>query len=304
MKRFAFYITAAAVWICGCSRQNDYYNDKEYVMFADAESVNIIQEDACTFSVPVASTVACNYDRNFGVEVLDRKSNAVEGLHYRLSSNTVTIKAGERVANMEITANYDEMKSLDTLNIALKLLLPDAVKWDLYGDETEVKMVKTGTWKAENFTGWCVVSSRLLYDYPGNNTDIKRLIFTELHPTEKNTVILHSFLYDGYDVSIRFETENPAKPFVTMDEDQVLSDCQSVFWTVHGDDKLLVRKSPYFDSYYNALDKYALLYLYVHVMDLGEEYGIVDPYSLNSLAWVSDEEADRLEREDGMTKRP
>lgn len=288
----------------GCQESRPTYSDAEYVMFAEPASVNIIQEEACTFRVPVASTVACDYDRNFGVEVLDGKSKAIEGLHYRLASNTVTIKAGERAADVEITANYHEMKSLDTLNVMLRLVLPEAVKWDLYGDETDVKMVKAGTWKAEDFKGWCVVTSRFLYDYPGNNTDIQRLIYTEPHPTEQNTVILHSFLYDGYDVTIRFETDDPARPFVTMDEDQVLSDCQSVFWTVHGDDKLLVRISPYFASYYNALDKYALLYLYVHVMDLGEAYGIVDPYSLNSLAWVSDEEADRLEREEGMVKHP
>lgn len=295
-------IAAAAVLsAASCKESRPVYSDAEYVIFADSESVNIIQEGSRTFSVPVASTVACDYDRNFGVEILDGKSSAVEGLHYTVASNTVTIKAGERVANMEITANYDEMKALDTLNIALRLLLPEAVRWDLYGDETDVKMVKAGTWKAENFTGWCVVTSRFLYNYPGNNTSIQRLIYTE--PVGGSRVKLHSFLYDGYDVTIDFETEDPAKPFITMAGDQILGDSREIFYTIHGDGRVLVQSSPYYNSYYNALENYALLYLYVHVMDLGDEYGVVDPYSMNSLEWVSNEEADRLVREEGMVKR-
>ena len=304
MRQLSLYIlTAVAVLVAAsCQESHTTYSDAEYVMFAEPESVNIIQEGARTFSVPVASTVACDYDRNFGVEIIDSKSKAVEGLHYTVASNTVTIKAGQRVADVEITANYDEMKSLDTLNIALKLLLPEAVKWELYGDETNVKMVKAGTWSEDKFTGWCIVTSAFLYTYPGNNTSIQRLIYTEKHPSEKNSVIMHSLLYDGYNVTLRFATDDPAKPYITMDEDQVLGDSREIFYMVHGDGKVLVKSSPYYASYYNALDRFALLYLYIHVMDLGEEYGVVDPYALNSLEWVSDEEADRLEREEGMVK--
>lgn len=288
----------------GCQEARPTYADAEYIMFADEESVNIIQEGSRTFCVPVASTVACDYDRNVGVEVLDGKSSAIEGLHYTVASNTVTIKAGERVADVEITADYDRMESLDTLNVTLRLLVPESVKWDLYGDETNVKMVKAGTWEQKNFTGWCVVTSTFLYNYPGNNTSVQRLIYTEAHPTEPNTVILHSFLYDGYNVSIRFLTDDAAEPYVTMDEDQTLGDSREIFYTIHGDGKVLVKASPYYNSYYDALSNYVRLYLYVHVMDLGSEYGIVDPYSQCVLEWVSNEEADRLERENGLFKRP
>lgn len=295
-------LAAAVLVTAGCQKSWPVYSDAEYIMFAEPESVNIVTEGSRTFTVPVASTVACDHDRNVGVEIIDGKSKAIEGLHYTLESNTVTIKAGERVANVTVTADYDQLSSRDTLNIALKLVIPDAVRWDLYGDETNVKMVKAGTWSEEKFTGWCIVTSAFLYSYPGNNVDIRRLIWTEKHPTEKNTVILHSLLYDGYDVTVRFETDDPAKPHVTMDEDQVLGDSREIFYTVHGDGKVLVKASPYYVSYYNALEGFALLYLYVHVTDLGEEYGVVDPYSMNSLEWVSDEEADRLVREDGMVK--
>ena len=291
---------AAAAAVAGCSETRTVYSDAEYVMFADTASLHLIQDGARKFTVPVASTVACGYDRTFGVEIVDSKSTAVEGKHYTVESNTVTIKAGERVAEMEFTADWDEMKALDTLNISLRLLLPEAVRWDLYGDTANVRMLKTGTWSADKFTGWCIVTSQFLYNYPGNNTDIQRLIFTEA--AGENEVVMHSFLYDGYDVTFRFETGDIARPYITMAEDQVLGDSREVFYTVHGDGKVLVKSSPYYYSYYNALDSFALVYLYVHVMDLGEEYGVVDPYSLASMEWISAEEADRLEREEGMAK--
>ena len=105
MKKIIYIVSiiaAAAVW--SCKEQHTLYSDAEYVMFADTASINMVQEGTQTFTVPVASTVACDYDRNFGVEIIDRKSNAIEGLHYRLESNTITIKAGERAGNVTVKA--------------------------------------------------------------------------------------------------------------------------------------------------------------------------------------------------------
>ena len=305
MKKIVLYIASltAAMVTVGCSEQRTIYSDAEYVMFADTVSVNMVQENNRSFSVPVASTVACDYDRSFGVEILDGKSKAIEGRHYRLESNTVTIKAGERVANVVVNANYEALEPADTLNVTLKLVMPEAVKWNLYGDETNVKMVKSCPFVLENFEGWCMVTSMFIYNYPGMNPSIQRLIRTEKHPTEENTVILHNFLYDGYDVTIRLDADNPAEPWVTMDSDQVLSDEQSVFGTFYGDNKIRVTSSPYYRSYFNTCSNFVSLYIYVYVETMGELYGVVDPYAYNILEWVSDEEADRLEREEGMQKK-
>ena len=294
------FLAAASMW--SCQEQHTTYSDVEYVMFADSVSVNMVQIDAATIEVPVASTVACDYDRNFAVEVVDSKTRAIEGRHYRLASNTVTIKAGERVANVLIQANYDALEASDTLNVALRLVMPESVKWDLYGDETDVRMVKSCPFVLEDFSGWCVVTSMFLYNYPGDNTSIQRLIRTEPHPTEENTVVLHSFLYDGYDLTMKFNTADPAEPWITMDEEQVLSDEASVFGQVHGDNHILATTSPYYHSYFNTCDRFVSLYLFVYVTDLGDLVGYVDQASYQVLEWVSDEEADRLEREEGMIK--
>lgn len=309
MKKIIYIVSiiaAAAVW--SCKEQHTLYSDAEYVMFADTASINMVQEGTQTFTVPVASTVACDYDRNFGVEIIDRKSNAIEGLHYRLESNTITIKAGERAGNVTVKANFENLSDTDTLTFALKLVMPEAVKWDLYGDETKVKMVKSCKLVPEDFTGWCMVTSMFIYYYPGLNTSMQRLIYTEKHPTEENTIIMHNFLYDGYDITMKLEGDNPAEPWITMDNGQVLSNERNVFGTIHGDDHILVGANPILRSSFNACGRYANLFIYVWVENLGQMVGYVTNVTsasecLNILEWVSDEEADRLERENGVQKR-
>lgn len=285
--------------VSSCNETHTYYDDKEYVMFPDTVSINYVQKDASTINIPVASTIATDYDRNFAVEVIDKGSKAIEGKHYTIPSNTVTIKAGERVGNLALNVKYDAMTG-DTLNVRLRLVAPDAVKWDLYGDATNVKLIKTCPFLLEDFEGWAVVTSLFLYNYPGDNTSIQRLIKTTKKAGEENTVTLHSFLYDGYDVDIKFEDGDPAKPWVKLEEDQVLSDEASVFGTIHGDNHILCAGSPYYNSYYNSCDKFAVIYLYVYVEYLGEPIGYVDMGAYNIIEWVSDEEADRLQREEGM----
>ena len=76
-------------------------------MFADSISTNLVQRDNSRFTVAVASTVARNYDRTFGVEVVDAGSNAIEGKHYRLLTSSVTIPAGKLAADVEVEGIYN-----------------------------------------------------------------------------------------------------------------------------------------------------------------------------------------------------
>ena len=91
-------VVAAVCMIVGCKERYVTYSDAEYVMFADTMATYPVQKDVEYFSIPVVSTVVRDYDRTFGVEIIDKGNNAIENLHYRLKSNTVTIKAGENRA--------------------------------------------------------------------------------------------------------------------------------------------------------------------------------------------------------------
>jgi hypothetical protein len=81
-----------------------------------------------------------------------------------------------------------------------------------------------------------------------------------------------------------------------MDKDQVLSDEASVFGQILGDNHILGDDSPYYTSYFNSCQRFAVLWLHVYVEDLGTPIGTVGNF-YNVLEWVSDEEAERLKRE-------
>ena len=83
---------AAVMAFSACQERYVTYDGDEYVMFADTLAVYPVMEGAEEFSIPVVSTVVRDYDRTFGVEVIDRLSNAIERKHYSLESNTITIK--------------------------------------------------------------------------------------------------------------------------------------------------------------------------------------------------------------------
>ncbi|MBR2628235.1 MAG: DUF4984 domain-containing protein [Alistipes sp.] len=290
-------IVVASVAV-GCDEQYTTYSGPEYVMFADSVSTNMILADVEYFSVPVASTVACDYDRTFGVEVVDKGSNAIEGLHYYLESNTITIPAGELATEVKVVGLYDNIEPTDSLGFVLRLAMPEQLEWDLYpeGNTTKVIMYKSCPFDVNNFAGWCMVTSLLLRSYPGDNDSYQRLIRTEAHPTEENAVILHDCFYDGYDLVIKFNLEDPASPLVTMDKDQLLSDEASVFGQILGDNKILTTHSSYYPSYFNSCQRFVELWNHVYVENLGETIGTVGHF-YSILEWVSDEEADRLRNE-------
>lgn len=281
-----------------CKEQYTTYSDAEYVMFADSLSTNMVEKSNSHFSVPIASTVARDYDRTFGVEVVDAGSNAVEGKHYRIVSNTVTIPAGKTSANVEVEGIYDNIGATDSLGFRLRLVMNSALKWDLYKDSdmTKVVMYKSCPYDRNNFTGYAVLSSLLLRDYPGENTSYQKVVYTEAHPTEPDMIIIRDAFYNGYDITLTFDGTDPAEPRITMDSDQVLSDEASVFGQILGDNHILGDDSPIYASYFNSCQRFAVLWLHVYVEKLGEPIGTVGHF-YNILEWISDEEAERLKRE-------
>ena len=248
LKYIAITFLAVAA-LASCKERYVTYSDAEYVMFADTMATYPVQKDVEWFSIPVVSTVTRDYDRTFGVEVVDKGNNAIENLHFRLQSNTITIKAGENRADVLVHGCYDNIEATDSLGFQLRLVMNDNLEMPLYGRDTKAVLMKSCPFDINNFTGYCMLTSMFLYQYSVTGR-YQRLIYTEKHPTEENTVICRNWIRDGYDVTITFHAEDPMKPFVTMDAGQIASDEGSFFGTVHGDDKIQVRSSELYESIY------------------------------------------------------
>lgn len=288
-----------ATWaLNSCEEKYVTYSDAEYIMFADTLAAYAVEKDVEYITVPVVSTVIRDYDRTFGVEVIDKESNAIETVHYRLESNTVTIKAGENRADLRVKGLYDNIEDGDSLVVCLQLVMNEALEMPLYGSRTRMELVKVCPYDINDFTGWCMFTSMFLYQY-STTQSYQRLIYTEPHPAMENTIICHDWMADGYDVTMTFHPEDPLDRTVTMVEDQVMGDEGSFFGTVYGDNQLLVKSSPLEKSYFYNCGRYLFLWCEVYVKDLGDLYGTVGNF-YNIMEWVSDEEADRLRREEGL----
>mgnify|MGYP003301768314 CR=1 FL=1 len=295
MKQILKYIAIPFLMLSAIACQERYvtYSDAEYVMFADTLATYPVQQDVEYFSIPVVSTVTRDYDRTFGVEVIDKGSNAIEKYHYSLKSNTVTIKAGENRADVLVHGHYDNIEATDSLGFQLQLVMDDRLEMPLYGKQTKAVLMKSGPFDISMFTGYCVLSSMFLQDYSQTGS-YNRLVYTEPHPTLKNTIICRNWLKDGYDVTMTFNDEDPLLPEVSMEKNQVASDQGSFFGTTYGEwgDKLLVTSSNLAQSIFYPLGGYLYIWTEISV----EEYGVVGHF-YNVMEWISDEEAERLMRE-------
>lgn len=301
MKQILKYIAlplVAVLSLGSCHESYVTYSDAEYVMFADTLATYPVQQDVEYFSIPVVSTVTRDYDRTFGVEIIDKGSDAIENVHYRLQSNTITIKAGETRADVLVHGCYDNIGDTDALGFRLQLVMNDALEMPLYGKQTKAVLMKSCPFDINDFTGYCVLTSMFLYDYSITGS-YQRLIRTEKHPVEDNMIICHDWINDGYDVTMTFHPEDPMKPFVTMEEGQVASDEASFFGTAHGDDKILVTDSFYYDSIFYPCGSYLYVWTEMYVENLGQSVGTVGHF-YNIMEWISDEEAERLKIEEGM----
>lgn len=295
MKQIFKYIAmsfVAAMALNACQERYVTYEGAEYVMFADTLAVYPVMEGADQFSIPVVSTVTRDYDRTFGVEVLDKLSNAIERKHYSLESNTITIKAGETRADVKVRGHFENIGEADSLGFALQLVMKDELEMPLYGKQTKAVLMKTGKFDRSKFTGYCVLSSMFLQNY-SQTGEYNRLIYTEPHPTLKNVVICRNWIKDGYDVELTFNDEDPLMPIVTMAR-TVASDQGSFFGTAYGQwgDKLYVCSSNLAQSIFYPLGGYLYIWTELSV----DEYGIVGNF-YNVMQWVTDEEAERIKRE-------
>ena len=287
------FVLSVMLAFSACHERYTTYSDAEYVMFADTLKVYPILESAQEFSIPVVSTVVKDYDRTFGVEVIDKTTNAIERKHYTILSNTITIKAGENCADVRVRGHFDNIGDRDSLGFTLQLVMKDELVMPLYGKQTKAVLMKTGPFDIKKFTGYCVLSSMFLQNY-SQNGGYNRLVYTEPHPTLNNTIICRNWLNDGYDVTMTFNDSDPLLPLVTMEKNQVASDQGSFFGTIYGQwgDKLMVTSSNLAQSIFYPLGGYLYIWTEISV----EEFGVVGHF-YNVMEWISDEEAERIMRE-------
>lgn len=286
-------IATLTATLVGCETEYTTYSGPEYIMFSDSLSVLAIQNNDDVFDITIGSTTVCNHDRVMGVEILENKSNAIEGYHYSILSNTVTIKAGQNTTNVQIKGNYDNLQINDSIGFILRIVADQTTEWDIYPEnrETKVLLQKIKPFDINDFTGYAIVTSTFLYEY---STSMKRLIETTIDTTEECTIVMHDYLYDGYDVKIKFDTTDVLNPLIEM-EDQVMVSSGEAFGTIYGDGYLNMYLAPQYSSYYSTNENFMFQYYIVYVPGMAEGTNTVGLFA-NTVQWISDDEAEEIKR--------
>lgn len=288
---------AAMTVFSGCEEKRVTYAGPNYLMFSDTLYQCPVRETGEVFDVPVSATRTADYDRTLAVEIIDKESNAVEGKHYELLSNTVTIKAGELATSVQVKGFYENISNTDSLGFALRLVIPEADEWDLYGTEAKVVLQKVCPFDINSFTGYCTVTSTFFSSGNWTGTQTMRLIETEVDPEKENTIILHDLYYDGYDVKLKFDTEDDMEPLVEMEEQKLASTADAFLGNIHGNGDLMISQPTAYTSYFSTCENFVLQYVTLNVYDDdGSLYGSVGTY-VNILEWISDGEAEDLRQQ-------
>lgn len=271
----------------GCHEEYTLYQGNEYIMFADTLTVLGVENSEGIFDIAIAATTVSDKDRTVAVEVIDKYSNAIEGLHYTIESNTVIIKAGEMVGNLRIKGIAENLTVDYDPEIMLHLITGEEHHWDLYSaDTTRVVLRKVCPFDINAFSGYAMITSTFLYNYVGS---YNRLIQTEVDPTEENTIIMKDFYYDGYDVKLRFTADDPLNPLIEMD-DQPLVTTGEAFGTVYGDGMLHIYQPTNYVSYYSACEKFIYQYITLWVPGMAAGTNTVGTF-IHAIEWISDDEA-------------
>ena len=274
--------------LAGCQAEKTTYEGPDYILFsADSHTLGILDSEEW-FEIPISATRTANEERTIGVEVVASESSAIEGLHYILESNTLTIPKGELTTAVRIKGLAENIDINSMLSIKLRLVIDPELVWDAYGIESEVQLQRCCPFDINNFTGYAKITSTWTMQYMNAEA---RLVRTERDPEDKSAIIVKDMFYDGYDIGLKLNSEDRLNPTVTLAE-QVLGTTGEAFGTIYGNGKLMMAEPTGYTSYYGTCENFLVLYTMMYV----DGVGVVGTY-VNIFEWISDLEAERIMRE-------
>lgn len=274
--------------LLACNTERTTYNETNFILFSAEEHTLGVIDNEEWFEIPITATRTADYNRNVGVEVIASESSAIEGLHFIVESNTVTIPAGKLTTALRIKGMAENIPIDVQPKIILNLVINEEETWDVYGTRCEVTLQRCCPFDINNFAGYAKITSTWLMQYM--NTD-SRLVETEVDAAT-NSLTIKSMFYEGYDIKISLDDSDPLAPRVIVPEEQVLGSTGEAFGTIYGNGKLMMSEPTGYTSYYGTCENFMVLYSMMYVDNVGTVGTFV-----NIFEWISKEEAERIMRE-------
>lgn len=274
--------------LLACNTERTTYNETNFILFSAEEHTLGVIDNEEWFEIPITATRTADYNRNVGVEIIASESSAIEGLHFIVESNTVTIPAGKLTTALRIKGMAENIPIDVQPKIILNLVINEEETWDVYGTRCEVTLQRCCPFDINNFAGYAKITSTWLMQYM--NTD-SRLVETEVDAAT-NTLTIKSMFYEGYDIKISLDDSDPLAPRVIIPEEQVLGSTGEAFGTIYGNGKLMMSEPTGYTSYYGTCENFMVLYSMMYVDNVGTVGTFVTIFE-----WISKEEAERIMRE-------
>ena len=109
-------------------------------------------------------------------------------------------------------------------------------------------------------------------------------------------ILGNTVMNEGYDVKVRFTTDDLLNPLVEMDE-QTFGPTSEAFGTLYGDGVIRMLQPTSYTSYYSSCEQFIYQFMTLYVLNKdGSMFGTVGTF-VNVLKWISDDEAEKLMRE-------
>lgn len=241
-----------------CTNEDVLFSGNDYVMFSDSLTfMPVTPVEDNYFEVEVAATKISSVDRNYAVELVINKSNAIEGHHFDFVTKNLTIKAGELSGKIMMKGYYDNIVYGKKLEYTLRLLAPKEQNWDIYGNESRVALIKCPDFDIEKFTG----NMRMYAAFPFSDKFIN--FFVKSEKLDDSTLVIKRPFDNAYDLKVRFHSNknNPFEDKVTMFEQVAFPDASN--------GQVYVKSVETVTSYYITEGRLFDLYLDVFVPKLG-----------------------------------
>lgn len=280
-------IISMALSLFACKAERTTYQGDNYILFSQKEHTFGVIDNYEWFEIPISATRTADYDRNIGVEVIYAESDAIEGLHFVIEDNTVTIPAGKLTTALRIRGIAENIAVGIAPKVVFGLVLNEEDVWDSESTRSEVTLQRCCPFDINNFAGYAKVTSTWLMQYMNSDS---RLVSTEVDAAS-NSVTIKSMFYDGYDIKVTLDSDDRLAPRVNL-EQQTLGSTGEAFGTIYGNGKLMMMEPTGYTSYYGTCENFMVLYTTMYV----ENVGTVGTY-VNIFEWISNEEAERIMRE-------
>lgn len=262
MKKYISHIALLCILLtgfCGCDSENIYYEGNNYVLFSDSLlDMPVTEDEERLFDVYIGTTRAVDVDRNYIVDVDMSQTNAVEGFHFDIVSNNVTIKAGERSGRVQLKGYYKNMNANDSLAVTLKLVGAEEEISPLYKDRANVRLYKCMPFHIDDYVGDVRVSAT----FPFSTSQMTQFL-VKTEKKDENTLVVKSPFDDTHDLTLKFHS-NDTDPF-----DNDIDMVEQIAFTDANYGEVAMQTLPGMPSYYLPSERAFVLYLEAFIPLIG-----------------------------------